>query len=136
MTSISPAVRREVRERAKQRCEYCRKPDSTTAFGHQVDHILSLKQGGTSDLDNLAYACLACNKFKGSDIAAYDEDTGDLIPFYNPRKQNWDEHFILEYAHIIGQTAVGRVTMRIFQLNHPKQLEIRRDLIDSGQWSL
>lgn len=135
MTSISSGVRREVRERAKRRCEYCHKPDSTTAFGHQVDHILSLKQGGTSDLDNLAYACLACNKFKGSDIAAYDENTEDLIPFYNPRKQNWDEHFTFEDARIIGQTPVGRVTVRIFQLNHPKQLEIRRDLMDSGQWS-
>jgi hypothetical protein len=39
-----------------------------------------------------------------------------------------------EESQTVGKTPVGRVTVRILQLNHPKQLRIRRELIDLGLW--
>jgi 5-methylcytosine-specific restriction endonuclease McrA len=38
-------------------------------FPHQVDHIVSRKHGGESTSDNLAYACVIYNRYKGTDIA-------------------------------------------------------------------
>lgn len=39
-------------------CSYCRSPTST------VDHIVSIKQGGTHTWDNLTAACASCNASK------------------------------------------------------------------------
>ncbi|MFQ5652963.1 MAG: HNH endonuclease [bacterium] len=34
--------------------------EEDTFFHCQVDHIISLKHGGPTDADNLAYACVIC----------------------------------------------------------------------------
>ena len=80
VSSIPESRRQRVRARARQRCEYCGLPEGHSLHPFHVDHILSVKHGGTSKLDNLAWACFNCNVFKGSDIAGYDPDTGDLVP--------------------------------------------------------
>jgi hypothetical protein len=36
---------------------------------------------------------------------------------------------------IFGKTAIGRVTVRLLQMNHPEQLEIRLQLIQAGVWA-
>jgi len=45
------------------RCGWCDRPLMDTDF--EVDHILSLKRGGANTPDNLAAACIACNREKG-----------------------------------------------------------------------
>ena len=135
MTRVSERVRELVRERAKGRCEYCGKPEGVNTFSHQVDHIIPEKHTGTSEFDNLAWSCLRCNSTKASEIASYDVLTKLLTPLFNPRTQNWSDHFEMnEEAQIIGKTAIGRVTVRTLQLNHSKQLKSRRDLIETGLW--
>lgn len=67
---ISQELRRLVTARAEHLCEYGLIHEQDTAFGCAVDHIISLKHGGTTDADNLAYACVFCNRFKGSDIGS------------------------------------------------------------------
>lgn len=101
---------------------------------HQVDHITPPKHGGTSGLNNLAWACFRRNRNKSTDIASIDEITSELTLLYNPRTQSWEEHFELRDGVILGKTAVGRVTVRILNVNHPKQVAIRRALIESGLW--
>jgi hypothetical protein len=128
-------MRELVRDRAKGRCEYCGKPEGVNTFSHQVDHIIPENHTGTSEFHNLAWSCLRCNSTKGSEIASYDVVNKQLIPLYNPRIQNWDEHFEMKAdASIEGKTPVGRVTVRILQMNHLKQLKTRRNLIESGLW--
>jgi hypothetical protein len=39
--SISAALRNAVRERAGNRCEYCRMPEFGAFFAHQPDHIIA-----------------------------------------------------------------------------------------------
>jgi hypothetical protein len=135
MTRVTSSVRDQVRQRAKFRCEYCYKPEDANAFSHQVDHIIPEKHLGTSALSNLAWACFRCNNAKSTDIASYDADTGALTPLYNPRTQNWGEHFMTdENAVIAGLTAIGRVTVRIPDMNRPRQIQIRQALIDAGLW--
>ncbi|WP_325064637.1 MULTISPECIES: HNH endonuclease signature motif containing protein [Nostocales] len=63
-------LRRLVTERADNLCEYCLISEHDTILGCAIDHIISIKHGGSSNIDNLAYCCVYCNRFKGSDIGS------------------------------------------------------------------
>jgi 5-methylcytosine-specific restriction endonuclease McrA len=64
-TRISAALRREVRERAGERCEYCLLAESQAFFPHEPDHLIAIQHGGETVSPNLALACFDCNRFKG-----------------------------------------------------------------------
>jgi 5-methylcytosine-specific restriction endonuclease McrA len=66
---ISPEIRQIVAVRANYVCEYCLVAEEDAYFKFQVEHITSRKHGGPSEIDNLALACVFCNRYKGSDIA-------------------------------------------------------------------
>lgn len=59
---ISEELRRLVATRADYLCEYCLIHKDDTFLGCEIDHIISLKHGGTNDEDNLAHACAFCNR--------------------------------------------------------------------------
>lgn len=134
MTAISESLREFVRQRGQDRCEYCLKPQRVSTYPHHIEHIIARKHRGSSTADNLAWACFQCNIAKGTDIASYDIETGELTPLFNPRIQPWSDHFALVDDRIEGKTPIGRVTVRLLQMNHPEQIEIRHHLIASGQW--
>ena len=90
---VSTRLRRQVTERASGRCEYCLISAVDAFFPHEADHIIAEKHGGATTIDNLALACFDCNRFKGSDIASLDPDTGELVALFNPRTEGWNEHF-------------------------------------------
>jgi len=127
-TRIFAALRREVRERAGERCEYCLLAESDAIFPHEADHLIALKHGGNTTSTNLALACFDCNRFKGSDIASVDPLTRELVPLFNPRTQKWSDHFELRAGVIVPLTAVGRVTVKLLQLNLGSRVEIRERL--------
>lgn len=133
--SVPDKIREKVRERAQNRCEYCSRPEYRTGFPFHVDHIISKKHDGSDEIENLAWACFTCNISKGSDIAGYDAETGKLTAFFNPRTQQWGDHFMVAGVQITGKTAVGRVTVRLFQMNHIDQLEIRQMLQSLELWN-
>ncbi len=87
--TVSAALRRLVAERANFLCEYCLIHEEDTFFGCQVDHIISIKHGGLSEPENLAYACPFCNRSKGSDIGSIVAGTGSLCRFFDPRRDHW-----------------------------------------------
>lgn len=89
------------------RCEYCLVHSEYTLFAHEVDHIVARKHSGASDIDNLAYACAQCNRFKGSDIAASDPESSELVHLFHPRTMSWADHFALDGPRIVGLTPVG-----------------------------
>ena len=65
MTShISAELRRIVLERSGNRCEYCLIHSDDTIYGCQVDHVVAEKHFGKTVADNLAMACVFCNRFK------------------------------------------------------------------------
>ena len=113
-TRISAALRREVRERAEERCEYCLLAESQAVFPHEPDHLIALKHGGETTSANLALAGFDCNRFKGSDIASLDPLTGELMALFNPRTQVWTEHFRPNGGRIVPLTSIGRVTEKHF----------------------
>src|SRR5215813_6668837 len=101
--SISTELRKTIADRANQLCEYCLIAEADTFYGCEVDHIISLKHGGSSDPDNLAFACTLCNRAKGSDIGSISKSR-DFTRFFNPRTDRWPDHFRLEGATIHALT--------------------------------
>ncbi len=73
-----------MRERAAGRCEYCLVHEEDTAFAHEVDHVISRQRGESRALDNLACACLFCNRCKGTNVASIDA-AGLLVGLFDPR---------------------------------------------------
>lgn len=134
LTRISAALRREVRERARERCEYCLIAESEAVFPHEPDHLIARKHGGTTVSENLALACFDCNRFKGTDIASVDLVTGEVVRLFNPRTQRWSQHFRLQRARIVSLTATGRVTEQLLRLNLPIRIEIRQRLAALGKY--
>ena len=128
---ISDELRQIVADRAKQLCEYCLIAEVDTFYGCEIDHIISLKHGGSSDSENLAYACALCNRAKGSDVGSILK-TGDFIRFFNPRSDHWAIHFRLDGATIQPLTPIGEVTARIFGFNESSRLHEREEMIRFG----
>lgn len=129
---IPTEIRRMVRERANYCCEYCLISEAFTFASHEIDHIIARKHGGETTAENLALSCTICNQHKGSDLASIDPETDKLVPLYNPRKQEWQEHFRIEDNQIIPLTAEGRVTVRLLQFNRQERIEERKLLIKAG----
>ena len=122
---ISAALRREVRERARERCEYCLLTESQVFGPHEPDHLIALQHGGETSSVNLALACFDCNRLKGTNIASLDPFTGELVALFNPRTQKWTEHFQLNGIRIVPLTATGRATERLLQMNIRRRLKLR-----------
>ncbi len=131
-THIPAELRRTVRQRARDCCEYCLIPESMTLATHEIDHVIAEKHGGPTDADNLALACALCNGFKGSDLASIDPQNGAIVPLFNPRCDRWTEHFRLDNGRIEPLTGSGRATVRLLQLNHPHRVEERLLLVAAG----
>ncbi len=131
---VGVELRRLVAARANQLCEYCLLHEDDTYFGCEVDHVVSRKHGGLTEEDNLAYACALCNRNKGSDLGSLEPDTGELVRFYDPRRDRWTDHFRLaeDGVTIVPLTPVGRVTVRILGLNHNDRLLERTELREIG----
>ena len=125
MTYVPTALRREVIERAGNRCEYCLLPAEVAFFPHEVDHVVAEKHNGATEIDNLALACWRCNRHKGSDLTSFDPQTRQLSPLFNPRTQVWTEHFTYERERIIGLTPEGRTTVNLLRLNSKDRLTER-----------
>jgi hypothetical protein len=126
MSEIDTDLRALVRSRARRRCEYCRVSERFTLAEHEIDHVIAVKHGGETADHNLALCCAICNRFKGSDIASLDPDSGQLTPLFNPRIDRWDEHYRVQDGEIIALTAKGRVTVRLLQMNRPTRVRERQ----------
>ena len=131
-TYIPAALRRLVRERAADRCEYCLIPESVTFAPHWIDHIVAEKHGGKTEADNLANSCVLCNQCKGSDLTSIDPASGEIVALFHPRHDRWTDHFRLVAGQIEPQTPVGRVTVRLLQLNQADRVEEREQLAMAG----
>ena len=108
--------------------------EDDTFLGCHVDHIISVKHGGSTTVDNLAYACVVCNRQKGSDLGSIDWKTKNLVRFFNPRLDRWSEHFYLQEARIISRTSIGDVTARILGFNSDSQIVERQMLLDEKRY--
>jgi len=66
---VNAALIRHVYQRAGGICEYCHLPARFFPLTFHVDHITPRQHGGSTEPDNLALACLHCNRHKGPNLA-------------------------------------------------------------------
>jgi hypothetical protein len=130
--NISQEVRRFVTSRALECCEYCLLPQ--LLHSHHVDHIIARQHGGVEDLENLALCCMTCNLYKGTNLTTIDPETKVITTLFNPRKQVWSQHFVLEQGGIIGVTPEGRATVFLLRFNDETRVQQRFLLIQQGTY--
>lgn len=131
---ISQETRHRVAERAHFSCEYCLVHDDDSYLSFQIDHIISIKHGGGDHLDNLAYSCVSCNRAKGSDIGSVLLPDREFIRLFNPRTDIWENHFKILVTEIIPLSTIGKVTIKILDLNNDLRIVEREALIEIGRF--
>jgi hypothetical protein len=130
---LTKRLKELVPKRANFRCEYCRLSAELSYFPFHIEHIISIKHGGKTISINLAFACPLCNLKKGSDIATLINNSMTLVRFFNPRTDNWDEHFDIEDTGlIVAKTNIGEATIKIFNFNHIDSIIERAEMIRFG----
>jgi hypothetical protein len=130
-------IRELVRLRAGQRCEYCHFPQLAIPYlVFHVDHIVARQHvdEDSDDLELLAWACSECNYHKGPNLVSIDPETKQQVNLFNPRNDDWASHFAVQRGIIVGLTARGRATARLLNMNAPRLVRLRRELIDQGQF--
>ena len=118
------ALVRLVHDRARQCCEYCQTSQVLTGQAMHVEHI---NPRGGNNSDNLCLACPTCNLSKATATAAIDPETAETVPLFNPRIQDWREHFrwIDGGRRVQGLTLTGRATVERLHMNQDRVVVAR-----------
>jgi len=133
-TYIATALRKSIKERAGYHCEYCLVHEDDSLISHECDHIIAEQHGGETESENLAFACMHCNRKKGANIASIDPETRQLAPLFNQRTHVWHEHFNIHQAEIKPLTPIGRATVYLLGLNDQERVRSRANLVDIGRY--
>lgn len=124
--NVSRELEFKVKTRANERCEYCLMHQALQGASFHIEHIIPRSVGGSSALSNLALACPGCNLHKADRVTIIDEETGNTMPFFNPRTDDWAAHFRFDDCVVVGLSPLGRATIRALYLNSPRRLQIRK----------
>lgn len=135
MSFISDELKEKIRLQAKNRCGYCLTPQAIISMPLEIEHLQPIADGGTDDEENLWLACRNCNGFKHAKTRAADPQTRIETAIFNPRRQNWLEHFEFseDKTEIIGKTECGRATVVAPRLNYELAVRARRIWV-SANW--
>ncbi|MBL8866135.1 MAG: HNH endonuclease [Planctomycetia bacterium] len=125
MNAVPDSLRSAVIHRAGGRCEYCLLSQTGQEATFHVDHIDPISAGGASESSNLALACVSCSLRKGARRTVVDPISGESVPLFHPRSDDWHEHFFWNAERIVGRTATGRATVEALAMNRPIILAIR-----------
>jgi len=121
-------TRQNVRSRAGNRCEYCHIHQQHYVIRFHIEHVTPRQHHGNDDASNLALACHHCNRHKGPNLSGIDPSTGTLTRLFNPRTDDWSEHFTASRGNIFGLTDVGRTTVYVLAMNDPNRIQARLEL--------
>ena len=135
MRYIPAFLRKLVIRRAENRCEYCGLSQAGQEATFHIDHIIPLASGGKTTADNLALACVSCSLRKSARETAIDPEMGNEVPFFHPRRVQWEEHFRWDGVRLFGLTAIGRATISALELNRQLILAIREEEVLLGRHS-
>jgi len=130
------AIEQEVRRRASDRCEYCHLPQSLSKLKFSIDHIIARQHAGTDALENLALSGGDCNRRKGPNIAGIDPQTKQLVRLFDPRRDDWNQHFAWNDFIILGITPIGRATVITLDINGIHQVAMRKKPMEDRAFRL
>ena len=117
---------------AKGQCEYCRLPSQYHPGPFQIDHIIALQHAGSTTQENLALACIHCNRYKGPNIAGVDPLTQEIVRLFHPRRDPWTQHFARKGHLLEGLSPTGRATVAVLRMNDSDFAAVREALLEEG----
>jgi HNH endonuclease len=130
---ISASLRRQVIERAGNRCEYCGLAQTGQEATFHIDHVVPAIVGGNTSLENLALACVSCSLRKGARLLVQDPHTREEVALFHPRLDSWRAHFRWDGLRAVGITPTGRATVVALNMNRPLALAIREEEAHRGR---
>ncbi len=100
----------------------------------EVEHLIPRARGGSDEETNLWLSCGLCNRYKGAQVAAADPATGEVVRLFNPRTDDWYEHFSwsADGVAVVGSTPTGRATVEALKINNELAVEVRRNWVLAG----
>jgi len=90
---VPAALKSRVRQQARDRCGYCLSSEALLGMPMEVEHLTPFAAGGQTVEENLWLSCHRCNQLKGTQTHAIDPTSTELVSLFNPRFQNWNDHF-------------------------------------------
>ncbi|MEG4329688.1 HNH endonuclease signature motif containing protein [Microcoleus sp. herbarium5] len=122
---VSDRTRQFIRQRAKYLCEYWHSPEYLSPDRFTIDHLMPKSIGGSDDSENLALACRRCNERHYNFTKGIDQETQQECLLFNPRQQQWSEHFIwtADGLNIVPKTPIGRATCNRLDLNNDERYD-------------
>jgi hypothetical protein len=123
--AVSTEARAAVRAAFGGRCGYCGVSETSVGGELEIDHFHPQAAGGSDDIENLVYACTACNRFKGDYAPA--PVAPESLRLLHPQRDDLGVH-IEETVHgrLIGLTPRGWFHIQRLHLNRPQLVELRR----------
>lgn len=122
-----------VRQRYHQRCGYCDVTETTVGGELTIDHHRPKAAGGDDEDDNLVYACIKCNQYKG-DFWPDQDDVAQGRRVLHPLLDDLNAHLIEneQTGRVEARTETGRFHLTLLRLNRPQLIEHRlaRRLLD------
>ena len=102
-----------------------------------VDHIIAKQHIDevSDDPELLAWACSECNYHKGPNLVSIDPMSKKQTDLFNPRQDDWNDHFQMDAGSIVGLTSKGRATARLLNVNTPRLVRLRRELVAQGEFA-
>lgn len=90
----------------------------------EIDHFYPSAAGGSDEIENLVYACTACNRFKGD--YAPDRDAPESLRLLHPRVDGATVHIAQAMnGRLLGLTSRGWFHIQRLHLNRAQLVERR-----------
>jgi hypothetical protein len=123
---VAHAKHDQVRRRYEQRCGYCGVSEIDAGGELTVDHYRPLAEGGDDSDDNLIYACIRCNLYKG-DFYPDEQELACGHRVLHPLQDDLAAH--LRPNHQTGElealAEAGRFHIELLHLNRPQLVSLR-----------
>jgi hypothetical protein len=131
---ISQSLKNQIQQIDRYRCCYCLTSEANSGIPMTFDHIYPVSKCGETTFENLCLACRSCNEFKGILTEYLDSVTNKNYPLFNPRLQQWSEHFCwsLDATKIEGLTPIGRATLLALKMNNSVIVAARKRWVIAG----
>ena len=121
---VSQKLRETIRALYSFRCGYCGVTEIESGGRLEIDHFRPRSHGGEDILDNIVYACVTCNRFKGDYWPA--PEAGPDLMLLHPQQNSLSAHIeLLSDGRLIGLTKRGWFHIQRLRLNRAPLVELR-----------
>lgn len=115
-----------VRARYHMCCGYCSVAEAEAGGELTVDHYVPTSFGGGDDDDNLVYACIRCNQYKG-DFRPTEQDLVSGRIVLHPLRDDVGKHLVSVQTtgRLEHLSETGRFHITLLHLNRPALVDLR-----------